>query len=106
MVVAVRQGEEKMTSVPVVTAADDFSARLRTGDILLFDKLSSANQLVQWGDNRPVGHCGIWKEGEVLGGGRNKGFVFEAKWRTLTGGSDAISDVSDTPFQDLLAETI
>jgi hypothetical protein len=74
-------------SPPVVSTAADFRANLRDGDILLFDKLASLNRLVQWGDNRPVGHCGVW-----FGDG-----IYEATRKDAE-----VSGVFHTPFEELL----
>jgi hypothetical protein len=78
-----------MTSAapPVVSTAADFCRHVRDGDILLFDKLASLNRLVQWGDNRPVGHCGVW-----FGDG-----VYEATRKDA-----AVSGVFHTPLEELL----
>jgi len=54
-----------MTGNIVVTDEQQFIDRLADGDILLFDKLGAVHRLVQWADNRPVGHCGIWSGGHL-----------------------------------------
>ena len=75
----------------VVTDDDEFVEHLRPGDILLFDKLTSLNRLVQWGDNRPVGHCGVW---DASG-------VYEATIKPQVGGGTR-GGVFHTPFDELL----
>lgn len=54
-----------MTESTVVTDDQQFIDQLQDGDILLFDKLGAIHRLVQWADNRPVGHCGIWCAGHL-----------------------------------------
>jgi len=49
----------------IVTDEEQFIDRLADGDILLFDKLGAVHRLVQWADNRPVGHCAIWSGGNM-----------------------------------------
>lgn len=80
------------TGVRVVTRPEEFVEQLAPGDILLFDKLASLNRLVQWADNRPVGHCGVW----------NDGVVYEATIKERPG-SATDSGVFPTPLDDLLA---
>jgi hypothetical protein len=74
----------------MVTRLQEFVELLLPADILLFDKLASLNRLVQWGDNRPVGHCGVW----------NDGAVYEATLKTLRGRD--VGGVFATPFEELL----
>jgi hypothetical protein len=76
----------------VVSTEEDFVAHLQDGDVLVFDKLSALNRLVQWGDNRPAGHVGVWHEGGV----------YEA---TIPPGSegDREGGVFHTRFADLMA---
>lgn len=69
----------------VVVDIEQFVDQLEDGDILLFDKLASLNRLVQWADNRPVGHCALWYDGGVyeatirtLSNGEQQGGVFRA----------------------------
>ncbi|MCW2804549.1 MAG: hypothetical protein JWN06_2766 [Propionibacteriaceae bacterium] len=60
--------EMSFVEAPIVNTAAEFVAHLRGADILLFDKLTWQNRLVQWADNRPVGHCAIWHGGHIFGG--------------------------------------
>jgi hypothetical protein len=83
------------TGVRVVTRAEEFVEQLARGDILLFDKLASLNRLVQWGDNRPVGHCGVWDDGAV----------YEATIKGRPGG-ETNSGVFATPLEELLSLTV
>jgi hypothetical protein len=83
------------TGVRVVTRPEEFVEQLAPGDILLFDKLASLNRLVQWADNRPVGHCGVW----------NDGAVYEATIKGRPGG-ETNSGVFATPMDELLALTV
>lgn len=73
--------------VPIVSSPEDFGRLVQDADILLFDKLASLNRLVQWGDNRPVGHCGVWFDGGVYEATRKDAWV---------------SGVFHTPFDELL----
>jgi hypothetical protein len=86
--------------IPVVSDQDEFTAHLRDADILLFDKLSSLNRLVQWADNRPVGHCAIWHSGDGLRGGS----LFEATRKEKDGVTT--SGVVDTALLELLGDTV
>ncbi len=79
------------TKVPVVTDEMDFIGQLCEADILLFDKLSSLNRLVQWADNRPAGHCAVWH-----GDG-----VYEATIKTLPSG-DKKGGIFHTRLSELL----
>jgi hypothetical protein len=87
-----RTGVVVTAGVRVVTRPEEFVEQLAPGDILLFDKLASLNRLVQWADNRPVGHCGVW----------NDGVVYEATIKGRPGGATE-SGVFPTPLDDLLA---
>jgi hypothetical protein len=78
-----------------MTGAEEFVTHLRPADILLFDKLASLNRLVQWGDNRPVGHCGLWTDGGV----------YEATIKTSAAGRGR-SGVFHTPLNELLNLTV
>jgi len=75
----------------VTTSLDEFTCSLRDGDVLLFDKLTSLNRLVQWGDNRPAGHCGVWRSG----------VVYEAT-NKKPGDAESEGGVLRTPFEELM----
>jgi hypothetical protein len=81
-------------SGPVLVSAEaDFITHLQDGDVLLFDKLSTLNRLVQWGDNRPAGHAAVWHQDGV----------YEATRPDLPEGSRG--GVVHTPFGDLMGLT-
>jgi hypothetical protein len=74
----------------IVATAEELVPHLRDGDVLLFDKLSPLNRLVQWGDNRPAGHVGVWFDGAVYEstlkptpGGGTRGGVFRTPYAEL-----------------------
>ncbi|MBA2558727.1 MAG: hypothetical protein H0V07_02380 [Propionibacteriales bacterium] len=75
----------------LVMSEKEFVRNVQDGDVLLFDKLSPLNRLVQWGDNRPVGHAGIW-----YGDG-----IYEATMKPLPSGGTK-DGVFHTPFSELM----
>jgi hypothetical protein len=100
-----------MARTRVVTSEQDFVNQLRDADILVFDKLASLNRLVQWGDNRPVGHCGVWHGGgsavrvdQADSAAKRRG-VFEATIKPAESGGKA-SGVFLTDLSDLLSHTV
>jgi hypothetical protein len=78
-----------------VNGTEEFVSRLDEADVRLFDKLAPLNRLVQWGDNRPVGHCGVW----------HSGGVFEAVRETDSAEAQS-NGIRHPPLSELLGRTV
>jgi hypothetical protein len=87
-----QRGKTNLGEGPVVVATpQEFVPHLRDGDVLLFDKLGHLNRLVQWGDNRPAGHVGVWYDGAV----------YEATMKPAPDGRSQ-GGVWPTPFAEIM----